>query len=282
MSEQLKAMYLESCLEELKVNKPGNHSLNSKIMGMYSEKFLLVSKISAKFLVKENLSLGEMIFYSTKKCIDSINSNYNLGIILLCAPLMKALLKKPINLRKELRKVIENAGILECSLIIDAIKYANPGGLKKYKGASNVLKRKQEKKKIHEIMSISSSWDRISKCYVDNYSEIFDFGLPFFNNLKKKVSKEKAIQMLYLGYASKSPDSHLLRKFGSCKANAVMKMFKILSLQIFRNPNKNFDYQIRLLDTYLKNLNYNPGTCADLTVTTLLIDKIKDIFKIQL
>ena len=88
--------------------------------------------------------------------------------------------------------------------------------------------------------------------------------------------------MLYLGYASKSPDSHLLRKFGSYKANTLMKMFKFLSLRIFRNPNKNFDYQIRLLDTYLKNLNYNPGTCADLTVTTLLIDKIKDIFKIQL
>ena len=66
MSDQLKTIYLESCLEELKVNKPGNHSLNSKIMGMYSEKFLLVSKISAKFLVKKNLSLGEMIFYSTK------------------------------------------------------------------------------------------------------------------------------------------------------------------------------------------------------------------------
>ena len=70
MSEQLKTIYLESCLEELQVNKPGNHSLNSKIMGMYSEKFLLVSQISARFLVKENLSLGEMIFYSTKKCID--------------------------------------------------------------------------------------------------------------------------------------------------------------------------------------------------------------------
>ena len=280
MSEQLKTIYLEACLEELKVNKPGNHSLNSKIIGMYSEKFLLVSKISAKFLVKKNLSLGEMIFYSTKKCIDSINSNYNLGIILLCAPLMKALSKRPGNLRKELRKVIKDTGALESNLVIDAIKYANPGGLKKYKGVSNVLKKKQEEKKIHEIMLISSSWDRISKCYVDNYSEIFDFGLPFFSNLKKRISRDKAIQMLYLQYASKSPDSHLLRKFGPCKANAVMKMFRILSLKILRNPHKDFSHQISLLDTYLKNSNYNPGTCADLTVTTLLIDKIKDIFKV--
>ena len=65
-------------------------------------------------------------------------------------------------------------------------------------------------------MLISSLWDRISKCYVDNYSEIFDFGLPFFSSLKK-ISREKAIQILYLEYASKSPDSHLLRKFGSVK-----------------------------------------------------------------
>ena len=71
-----------------------------------------------------------MIFYSTKKCIDSINSNYNLGIILLCAPLMKALLNKPANPRKELRKVIKNTGVLESNLIIDAIKYANQVGLK--------------------------------------------------------------------------------------------------------------------------------------------------------
>ena len=282
MSDQLKTIYLESCLEELKVNKPGNHSLNSKIMGMYSEKFLLVSKISAKFLVKKNLSLGEMIFYSTKKCIDSINSNYNLGIILLCAPLMKALLNKPVNLRKELRKVIRNTGVLESNLIIDAIKYANPSGLKKYKGVSNVLEKKKEERKILEIMLISSLWDRISKCYVDNYSEIFDFGLPFFSCLKKKISREKAIQILYLEYASKSPDSHLLRKFGSCKANTVMKMFRILSLKILRNPHKDFSYQTSLLDAYLKNSHYNPGTCADLTVTTLLIDKIKDIFKVQL
>ena len=37
---------------------------------------------------------------------------------------------------------------------------------------------------------------------------------------------------------------------------------------------------LRKLDFYLKKYHLNPGTCADLTVTTLLINKIKDIFKI--
>ena len=30
-------------------------------------------------------------------------------------------------------------------------------------------------------------------------------------------------------------------------------------------------------DKYLKSFHYNPGTCADLTVTTLLISKIRYI-----
>ena len=40
--------------------------------------------------------------------------------------------------------------------------------------------------------------------------------------------------------------------------------------------------QLLHFDKYLKSFHYNPGTCADLTVTTLLISKIRDIFKFQI
>ena len=40
--------------------------------------------------------------------------------------------------------------------------------------------------------------------------------------------------------------------------------------------------QLSNFDKYLKSFHYNPGTCADLTVTTLLISKIRDIFKFQI
>ena len=49
MSDQLKTIYLESCLEELKVNKPGNHSLNSKIMGCILKSFYLFQKFQQNF-----------------------------------------------------------------------------------------------------------------------------------------------------------------------------------------------------------------------------------------
>ena len=97
----------------------------------------------------------------------------------------ESIIKKPANLRKEVRKVIKDTGVFECNLIIDAIKYANQVVLKSIKESQMYL-RKNKKKKIDEVMLISS-WDRISKCYVDNYSEIFDFGLPFFSSLKKDI-----------------------------------------------------------------------------------------------
>ena len=45
-------------------------------------------------------------------------------------------------------------------------------------------------------------------------------------------------------------------------------MFKVLNAKIFKNYKINYDRHIRFIDTYLKKLNLNPGTCADLTVTT--------------
>ena len=45
---------------------------------------------------------------------------------------------------------------------------------------------------------------------------------------------------------------------------------------------KKINTQLLYFDKYLKSFHYNPGTCADLTVTTLLISKIRDIFKFQI
>ena len=197
MSQQLKKLYVESCFEELMVCKPGNHSYESRIIGMYSEKFVRVAKISSEVLTSSDLNLGEIIYLATKKCIDSVNSNYNLGIILLCAPVLKALTEKHKSLRKGIKKILHGTNFNECNLIIRAIKYANPAGLKNYEGSSNILKNKLNNKNIIEVMKVSSTWDRISKCYVEDYSEILDFGLPLFINFRRRLSKKSDTTSLF-------------------------------------------------------------------------------------
>ena len=68
MNFSLKKFTIESCCEELRVLKPGNHSLQSKILGMDHKKFELVQKISSEILSDNKLKLGESIYLAATKC----------------------------------------------------------------------------------------------------------------------------------------------------------------------------------------------------------------------
>ena len=74
-------------------------------------------------------------------------------------------------------------------------------------------------------------------------------------------------------------DSHILRKFGLDIARSVYFKSKFVNNIINNNSQKYFNFYLKKFDRYLKLLKINPGTCADLTVTTLLMDKITDIVK---
>ena len=278
-SELLKKIYIKCCSAELRINKPGNHSSFSKIIGMSEHKFRYAATISAKFLADPKLSLGESIYLASKNCKIILNSNYNLGIILLCAPLIKVTMNHKLNFKNNLTELLNSISKKDGKLIIKSITFVKPGGISNYEGSGNVFEFNEESNFL-EIMKLGSKWDRISRCYINNYIEILDFGLPLLRSLKKKISMERAIENLYLGFLSSSLDSHIQRKHGYRKAKIVMK--KSLEIQkkinIFRE-NKDL---LTKLDLYLKKFHLNPGTCADLTVTTLLMDKIRDIFKIPL
>ena len=104
-------------------------------------------------------------------------------------------------------------------------------------------------------------------------------GLPFFISIKKKLSYNDSISLLFLKYLSLDYDSHLLRKYGIEKASKITKKASMIRKI---NNNKNLCIALKKFDKYLKFFNFNPGTCADLTVTTLLINKIRDIFKFRI
>jgi triphosphoribosyl-dephospho-CoA synthase len=259
----------------MRVLKPGNHSINSKILGMDHKKFELGAKISSEILSNRNLSLGESIYKSATECYKILRSNYNLGIILLCAPIFK--IKNMHNFRYELNQIINNISEKQGKLILNSIKEVSPAGIKKYSGEGSV--NLDNNISFRKIMKIGANWDRISGCYNNNYSEIFSKGLPYLENLRKKLSFSDSISLVFLNYLSCDYDSHLLRKYGIEKASKI----KVKASLIKKMKNrKKMAISMKKFDYYLKFFNLNPGTCADLTVTTLLISKIRDIFKFQI
>tara|TARA_X000000950_G_C13647610_1_gene550275 strand:- start:502 stop:741 length:240 start_codon:yes stop_codon:yes gene_type:complete len=70
-----------------------------------------------------------------------------------------------------------------------------------------------------------------------------------------------------------------MRKWGVLNARTVQVKAKFISKQIFKKRTVKTLKIISDFDIYLKKRNFNPGTCADLTVTTLLMDKITDIVR---
>tara|TARA_B100000575_G_scaffold184032_1_gene147980 strand:+ start:302 stop:1138 length:837 start_codon:yes stop_codon:yes gene_type:complete len=272
----LKKIYLKSCFEELEILKPGNHSVQSKIIGMYESKFKRAAKLSSDILVDRNLTIGESINFSAKKCFKELGANYNLGIILLCAPVLKLSQNQIKNFCSELKFTLTNISERDGLLILQAIKEMKPAGIENYDGKGDV-KLGGNTLKFNEVMIIGSNWDRISSCYTNSYSEILNQGLPHFISLKKKLSYEDSVSMLFLNYLSRNLDSHILRKWGKEKASKIMNKSRLIEKSMMRGKfcrKRLFDF-----DNYLKVFHYNPGTCADLTVTTLLISKIRDIFK---
>lgn len=282
-SHILKNIYLSCCYEEIKVNKPGNVSIKSPKYGMNYKKFYRAAEISSKYIIDKKYNACESIYYACKNCLKELGSNYNLGIVLMITPIIKVAsenFNSFEDFRRKLKKQLNFIYSQNTNLLNEAIRISNPGGIKKYNGKGNIMRDDKNPISFKEMIIISSSWDRISKSYMNSYSEIFENGIPFFYDSKKRFSRKFSIERLFLHYMSYEKDSHIQRKFDEEKAIAINFKAKKL-LKSLKNENNYSKKKLISFDRYLKHNNLNPGTCADLTVTTLLIDKIKDIVTIS-
>ena len=89
-----------------------------------------------------------------------LRSNYNLGIILLCAPIFK--IENMRNFRYELKEIISSIPENQGKLILNSIKEVSPAGIKKYSGDGSV--NSESNLSFKKIMKIGAKWDRISRC----------------------------------------------------------------------------------------------------------------------
>ena len=96
-SKILKNIYFQTCCDELKVFKPGNHSLFSSLPGMSGIKFKYAAKISSEYLTNKKLSLGEAVFNSAQSCKTQYLTEHLQGIK-----------TRYDNLRFTCREIIEN------------------------------------------------------------------------------------------------------------------------------------------------------------------------------
>ena len=272
--DDLKSAYLFSCKKDIELIKPGNVNLLSSHKDTKAQDYLDSAILSSKELFNQNYSLGKRILESVNVTRSQVNVNTNLGIILLCAPVIQSYIDfNNLDLREGIKNTLSTTSIKDTHDLCAAINISSPGGL----GDSDMYDTASyPNASIKQIMDYSQEYDRISYQYSHNFSDIFDFIIPKLEFLNQRYeSLDISLSLLFIEILAKIPDSHISRKFGDKIAkktsNNAYDLLKILDREY--DP----DYLAKALnnlDYEYKKKGINPGTTADLLVASLMIYKI--------
>jgi triphosphoribosyl-dephospho-CoA synthase len=267
----LRELYRQACEIELDAFKPGNVSVHADGHNMTVSDFRISAEVSSKPLCNPAYTLGEKIFHAVKVTRETVACNTNLGIILLCAPLIQAAnqVNDEQGLRQALSQVLVSTTITDAEWVFKAIALAAPGGL----GVS----REQD---VHhpatvtlsQAMRIAADKDLIALQYVTDYKEIFDFAVFRYNaRLSQWRDRSWAAVFVYAELLSQYPDSHIERKHGNRYTEWVAVRMRQFLEEFGQATDPEQSMQtLFCLDTEFKSHEVNPGTTADMTVATIL------------
>ena len=93
LNQPLAEVFKAACMAELAALKPGNVHIFADGHGMTVQDFMASAEAASQVIAKPNLSLGQRILLSVQATQDAVKINTNLGIILLCAPLIHTALE---------------------------------------------------------------------------------------------------------------------------------------------------------------------------------------------
>lgn len=275
--QQLSQAYEQACLAEIEAIKPGNVHIFADGHGMVVKDFIQSAAVSSKMIARADMALGERIYRTVEATWEDVGCNTNLGIVLLCAPIIQAALEPAsMPLYDRLADVINSSTQMDADWMFKAITLANPGGLGQAEEHDVMLPAACT---LLEAMATAANRDFIALQYKNGYQHIIEKGLIQYEYaLSLWNNSAWAATALYLFWLSHYLDSHIVRKYGSKLAKTV----KEESLEYYdgflvhKNP-KNYFAKLMTFDGSLKARNINPGTSADLTVATLLLYSVNTI-----
>ena len=271
-TETIQDCIIWACEHEVAAPKPGNVNCYSDGHNMQKQDFINSAHAIAPILANPDLTIGDMILQAIIATRTVVNCNTNLGIVLLFAPLCKAIqnCSQFEQLPTALNSVLQNLTVEDAITCYQAIRLAEPGGM----GTT-------DQQDIHDTptvtlqqaMALAQKEDTIAGQYLNNYHEILHIGLP---NLTSAIncgeSVEWASALAYLKILSSVPDTLICRKYGLEHAQKVMRKAQ----KITREAREHQELQaiepfLIDWDNELKKKAINPGTTADMTAATLLV-----------
>ena len=274
-SAQLATAYRSACMGELQALKPGNVHAFADGHGMTIQDFILSADVTAEVMTRADLTVGERIFYAAEATNKAVGQNTNLGVLLLCAPIIEAALHllDSQSLARNLNQALSALTVSDAGYVAKAIVLASPAGL-----------GKSDQHDVHETPDVSllemmrsaQDRDRIAWQYANSFQDIMEFGITrYADALIKWGNPAWSATAVYLSFLAHYPDTHVVRKYGATFADSLRQEASAFEQMHIAADNPKL-VQKKLLDwdASLKQRGINPGTSADLTVATLLVSEL--------
>ena len=272
-NQQIADAFKAACMAELEALKPGNVHIFADGHGMTVQDFMASSDAVSAVIAQPDISLGQRILHSVQATQNAVNMNTNLGMILLCAPIIQAKLNTHgTGLQANIHAVLSNTTIDDAEACFAAIRLAKPAGL----GASDVHDvRAPADCTLQVAMQQAANFDSIARQYCNNFADVFD-GVVYYQKMLNVWQRPAwAASALHLHFMRHFLDSHIARKQGETMAKLVQNEAAEHALEFAKNFNpKNYLSALLTFDTALKKRGLNPGTSADLTVASLFLHAI--------
>ncbi len=270
ISSRLAAAFKSACLAELEALKPGNVHIFADGHGMVVQDFVRSAEAAAVAIAEPNAVVGERIFSAMEATWAVVGCNTNLGIILLCAPLIHAVLHgHKVTLEERLQDVLQGLTVADAELTYRAIVRASPAGLGE-SAQHDVRARAQVT--LLEAMREAQQRDCIARQYANGYADVFDIGVKRYRAAMQQWGCPVwAVTRVYLGFLAEFADTHIARKYGDDVAQMVRVEAKGHEQALLAQENpKTYQRELLKFDADLKAGGLNPGTSADLTVASVL------------
>jgi triphosphoribosyl-dephospho-CoA synthase len=260
-----------ACLLEASAPKPGNVSPGRSFADLRYEDFVASAiAIGQPFEDVGIRPLGHTIRLAVEATARWTSTNTNLGMILLLAPLAKAMVGTVGIERWDLGvfQVLSQTTVDDAREVYKAIRLARPGGLGRV-DSQDVADEPQVT--LLEAMRLAADRDGVASEYATGFEVTRTIGAPAMARARRDgLSWDDAIVETFLHLLASRPDTHIVRRTGAAAAERVSSLarhaLEVGGVRSAAGRRAVADMDAGMRDS--RNSN-NPGTTADLTAAAI-------------
>ena len=265
-----------ACVREVCAPKPGNVNRLHDFADTRFEDFVLSAvAIGPAMLEADRHGVGQLIWQAVRDTRQLVQSNTNLGIVLLLAPLAKAC-RSSGDVRHGLRRILAALTVEDARHTYAAIRMAQPGGMGQ---TSEADVAEEPSITLRQAMDLAQGRDSIAREYITDFAITFEIGYPALREAWPMAGQPaNAIVQCYLTLLAHVPDTLIARKRGTETAAEVSRWAaETLAMGGALTPQG--QQALADLDRRLRDERHtlNPGTTADLTTAALFLYLLREL-----